>query len=131
MKLTDNNKCRLCQSHEESLMHLFFFCDKTKDFYVKLIKWVDINIKFKLPFDPLTVIMGYMINNQHFEAANTLLLVVKKYICSCAYSGGLPNIPEFKSHFRTVFIEQQMIARLNNKFEDFSKKLGRWRPLIS
>ena len=29
MKLTDNNKCRLCRSQKESLSHLSFFCDKT------------------------------------------------------------------------------------------------------
>ena len=93
-------------------------------------KWVDAKIKFKLPFNALTVLMGYMIHNQHFEAANTLILVMKKYIFTCAYSDSLPNIPEFKSYCRSVFIEQQMIARINDKLDEFNKKLGRWRLLF-
>ena len=109
---------------------LFFFCDKTKAFYIHLRNWVDAKIKFKLPFNALTVLMGYMIHDQHFEAANTLILVMKKYIFTCAYSDSLPNIPEFKYYCRSVFIEQQMIARINDKLDEFNKKLGRWRLLF-
>ena len=74
--------------------------------------------------------MGYLIHNQHFEAVNTLFLVAKKYLFGCAYSGVLPNIPEFKYHFQSIFNEQQMLTRLNNKFEEFNKNLSRCRPLF-
>ena len=92
MQLAKSDQCRFCQSHEESLTHLFFLCEKTKFFYKDLSKFIENKIKFKIPLDILTVIMGYLIHNQHFEAVNTLFLVAKKYLFGCAYSGVLPNI---------------------------------------
>ena len=99
-------------------------------FYKDLSKFIENKIKFKIPFDILTVIMGYLIHNLHFEAVNTLFLVAKKYLLGYAYSGVLPNIHEFKYYFQSIFNEQQMLTGINNKFEEFNKNLGRWRPLF-
>ena len=129
-KQIENSKCRLCKSQEESLIHLFYNCDVTKQFYNLLVQWVEDKIKFKVPVNPLNIILGYLIRNQHFVPANTLYLVAKKYIFSCAYTGRLPNIPEFRSHFRSLFNEQQMLAKLENASNDFENQLGRWRSLF-
>ena len=51
-----SDQCRLCQSHEESLTHLLFLCEKTKK---NLSKFIKNKIKFKIPLDILTVITGY------------------------------------------------------------------------
>ena len=130
MQLAKSDQCRFCQSHKESLTHLFFLCEKTKSFYKDLSKFIENKLKFKIPLDILTVTLGYLIHNQHFEAVNTLFLLAKNYLFSCAYSGVLPNISEFKYYFQFIFNEQQKLARLNNKFEEFNKNLGRWRPLF-
>ena len=60
------------------MTHLFFLCEKTEFFYKDLSKFIENKIKFKIPLDILTVIMGYLIHNQHFEAVITLFLVAKK-----------------------------------------------------
>ena len=70
MQLAKSDQCRFCQSHEESLTH--FLCEKTIFFYKDLSKFIENKIKFKIPLDILTVIMGYLIHNQHFEAVNIL-----------------------------------------------------------
>ena len=98
---------------------------KQKKIYKDLIKFIENKIKFKIPLDISTVIIGYLIHIQNFEAFNALFLLAKKYLFGCAYSGVLPNIPEFKYYFQSIFKEQQMLTRLNNKFKEFNKNLGR------
>ena len=72
MELAKSDQYRFCQSDEESLTHLFFLCEKVNFFYKDLSKFIENKIKFKIPLIILTVIMEYLIHNQHFKAVSTL-----------------------------------------------------------
>ena len=130
MSQINSNKCRLCQIHEESLFHMFYDCDITKQFHNNLRKWIENKTKFKIPVDALTYILGYLTQNQYFVPVNTVLLLAKKYLFTCAYLKDQPNIHAFLAQFESVFKEQELLARINNRLEDFNNNLGRWRALF-
>ena len=70
-----------CNEKEETPLHLFHSCLKTKQLWKKLRKYFSkfINIPHSTP---QSSILGIFDNNQHSEAINHLLLIFKYYIYS-------------------------------------------------
>ena len=47
-KIDEFSTCRLCTNNEETILHLFYNCIKTKDFWGNVSNWM--KIKLKLPW---------------------------------------------------------------------------------
>ena len=80
-KKVDSPLCSYCNEEEETLLHLFHSCLKTKQLWNKLRQYFSqfINIPHSTP---QSSILGIFDNNQHSELINHLLLIFKFYIYS-------------------------------------------------
>ena len=77
----DSPLCSYCSEEEETLLHLFHSCLKSKQLWNKLRQYFSqfIYIPHSLP---QSSILGIFNNNQHSELINHLLLILKFYIYS-------------------------------------------------
>ena len=80
-KKVDSLLCSYCNEEEETPLHLFHSCLKTKQLWNKLRQYFSqfINIPHSTP---QSSILGIFDNNQHSELINNLLLIFKFYIYS-------------------------------------------------
>ena len=80
-KKVDSPLCSYCNEEEETPLHLFHSCLKTKQLWNKLRQYFSkfINIPHSTP---QSSILGIFDNNQHSELINHLLLIFEFYIYS-------------------------------------------------
>ena len=73
--------CSYCNEEEETLLHLFHSCIKTKKLWNKFRQYFSkfINIPHSTP---QSSILGIFDNNQHSDLINHLLLIFRFYIYS-------------------------------------------------
>ena len=84
LKLTNIEElstCRLCTNNEETILHLFYNCIKTKDFWENVSNWMRIKLKLTWFFDEEQVIFGYLSNDRNCDQIILLILCAKWYMC--------------------------------------------------
>ena len=83
-KKVDFPLCSYCDEEEETLLHLFHSCLKTKQLWNKLRQYFSqfINIPHSTPQSSMSSILGIFDNNQDSELISHLLLILKLYINS-------------------------------------------------
>ena len=117
----DSLLCSYCNEEEETLLHLFHSCLKTKQLWNKLIQYFS---KFIIiPHSTLqSSILGIFDNNQHSEL-NCLLLFVKFYIYSARNSK--------KLNFDNLMITIKKIKEIEKELTSFNKLelLKKWHPI--
>ena len=80
-KKVDSPLCSYCNEEEETPLHLFHSCLKTKQLWNRLRQYFSQFINIPLS-TPQSSILGIFDNNQHSELINHLLLIFKFYIYS-------------------------------------------------
>ena len=118
----DSPLCSYCNEEEETPLHLFHSCFKTKQLWNKLKQYFSqfINIPHS---SPQSSIVGIFENNQHSMLINHLLLIFKFYIYSARNTKQL-NFDNLKNIVKkTKELEKQVTS--SNKL----KLLKKWRPI--
>ena len=112
----DTNKCSFCGKERETLIHLFWFCEKTKSFWKSLEIWfhskgilpqhktINQLDAFGLDTDRESHILGFC------------KLTARYYIYLCKLKNNTPNIKAYKSQLREYkSIEKEVL--LNKVFD--------------
>ena len=121
-KKVDSPLCSYCNEEEETLLHLFHSCLKTKQLWNKLRQYFSqfINIPHSTP---LSSILGIFDNNKHSELINHLLLISKFYIYSARKTKQL-SFDNLKITIKRIKdIEKELTS--SNKL----KLLKKWHPI--
>ena len=121
MGKSDSDKCLLCQSSTESLVHLFSLCPKVAQIWQDLSNWIKERTNINIKFDSFKIIMGYLNRENFFLPINTIILVTKYYIYSNTRTKQCLNIADLQMKVKEVYNEQNLVAKLNcseNKFEE-------------
>ena len=121
-KKVDSPLCSYFNEEEETPLHLFHSCLKTKQLWKKLTQYFPkfINIPH---YSPQSSILGIFDNNQHSELINHLLLSLK----FCIYSAR--NTKQL--NFNNLMIAIKKIKEIENELTS-SKKiklLKKWYPI--
>ena len=74
--------------------------------------------------------MGHLNTDSNATAINTILLVAKKHIFTAAFKKTTPNIVSYRKALNKVYAEQELVAKLSNKQEQFNKHWLRFRLLM-
>ena len=121
-KKVDSPLCSYCNEEEETLLHLFHSCLKTKQLWNRLRQYFSQFINIPLS-TPQSSILGIFDNNQHSELINHLLLIFKFYIYSARNTKQL-SFDNLKITIKRIKeIEKELTS--SNKL----KLLKKWHPI--
>ena len=131
IKISDNNCCRLCNQSTESIVHLFSECIVSNALWNNLISWIETNITIKLNLDKKSKIIGYIQQDKFFSPFNFFLTLTRRYIFNCAKAEQNPNIYYLQNMIKSKYYEQEMLSKINNKFEKFKYNWLTWHTIFS
>ena len=126
VKLSDSPLCSMCNHSDETCIHLFATCEKVRCFWQNLQSIILQNTNFMLNIDTTNIIFGYHVHDKFQIPVNVIYMAAKKYIFQTSRHQKILNIQEFQKIAQQIFIEQECIAKLEFKHQQFLKK---WYPL--
>ena len=124
INIIDNNICSLCREYPETIKHLFFECEKAKQFWNLFKEWL--NSVASITVDVNNEKMILFSWHKKNSILNYLLVVAKYYIYKSKFAQGNISILGFKAILKKKFEEEKYIAKINDKYAKF---LGKWSSL--
>ena len=93
INLIDNNRCSLCSEYPETIRHLFFECEKAKQFWNSFNDFLHTHANIQIDIsNEKMVLFSWHKNN---SSLNYLLVVAKYYIYKTKFTGGNLSILGF------------------------------------
>uniref|UniRef100_A0A3P9JF49 Reverse transcriptase domain-containing protein n=1 Tax=Oryzias latipes TaxID=8090 RepID=A0A3P9JF49_ORYLA len=121
----DVESCIFCNSNEETLEHLFFSCDYSKEFWTQIRNWI--NLKLNIPPFGISDVMLFMenIDDSFSNFINIILLLGKYHIHCCKWRGSKPSFPGFINDFKLYY---SSLKRLQSSVgvKKISKQISLW-----
>ena len=114
-KLVDSPSCTFCNTSEESLEHLLFFCRITEFFWKEVLSWLAIlnNEIIIVDFSLIDVLFGKIDIDEDFIVINHILLLAKFNIYRSKLDSTKPSLEVFKAKLKgTLNIEFVRNAKL-------------------
>ena len=130
MKITDSSLCNLCNSTEETLVHLFCNCRIVKTLWDNLTSWIEHKINYTLTINKNTILLGFLIKNNHYKPVNAILTIAKAYIFRCSRQDRMPNILQLQINIKDHFFDQKTIAIINGKENEFNQTWRLWQTIF-
>ena len=125
MKIKADSICRLCNLHDETILHLFVQCPKITAVWPNLTTWIQNKINIPISFTPTLIILGYLDNSNYSKPLNTIILTSKSYIFWCCKNQVNPNPMELQKRIEQCYKEQ--INELKGMQEKFEKNWILWK----
>ena len=127
MKIVDSPICRLCNSNEETINHLFCDCDPVKQLWHDFQNWFLNVTNHVIVLNSKIIILGLLEKDMNYYSVNALILVTKSYIFYCAKNNIIPTFVHLYHRFITLIREQKALYKLQNKECLFTK---RWQSFL-
>lgn len=119
----DSDRCTFCLDEYETIEHLFFYCNITKAFWVKLASWYEAMTDTEINITNKCILLNTY--NEHVSKTSildTIVLMAKQYIYRCKIQDRHPNFYNFKDEMFYVCKMERRLACLNNRKKAFCKK---------
>ena len=119
MKITNSSFCVFCGTEEDSLIHMFWSCDKIQNFWEDYLHWLKNNFAHctQITLSGELIILGKKDNVYTDKIFDLLLLLAKNYIFVCKNKNVAPHIEAFiKIAKHRFFIERQINLFQAHKF---------------
>ena len=120
-KIKDSNLCTFCHSNVESLIHLYWFCNKVDNFWTEVEIWCN-NQDIRFEKRKEYVLYGQLNTD---TIVNLVLILGKQYIYWCRNNEQDLSLVQFKMFMWKYARIEYMIAKKNNKVFNFER---RWKP---
>ena len=91
-KMIETPLCAFCQKEDESLEHLLFHCNITKNFWLAFSSWISKQNIFMETLTLINVLFGVFNDNEDFAILNHLILIVKYFIFKCKLNKTKPTL---------------------------------------
>lgn len=72
--------CTFCNIQFETIEHLFFSCNITRNLYLQFSNWINENTNIEIIVEPCNFIFGVESSTNNNNALNNLILLCKKYV---------------------------------------------------
>ena len=113
--------CSFCNSHDETILHIFFECTVTQNLWKQLCLLLRHNLIFP-DLTPQSAIFGFLECNNNGIIMNHILLVFKLYVYKCRESGAV-NIQSLKSRISQIRNTEEIISKSSTqKHKKFRRK---------
>ena len=126
--LIDSPNCTFCKENVETLLHLFYECDQTKQFWTNVESFINTIYGLDLSLTKFSIAFGYNVFDPD-PFINYVIILGKKYIYRKRCSESRPNFHEFKGLVHFMFQVESHIAIAGGKLYNHNKKWGlyeRW-----
>ena len=119
IKIRNSNLCSFCGNEVETLKHLFISCELVDNIWTLLQQWIYEKCGFLLNYSKLELLFGKIGNI--FSAPNTIVILVKHYICRQRLKGELLIFESIKRTIYDYYIMERHIDTINNRLDIFRK----------
>ena len=117
--------CSFCQSQTESINHLFFLCNISRDFWKDVSDWLQEQLHIPINLENLDVIFGKNIKNEPL-VLNIIILLGKSHIYRQRCKQLCPRLQLFLIDLKFYYNIERYIYLRKNKMAFFEK---RWHSL--
>ena len=124
-------QCGLCKNENESLLHLFCQCHRTRQLWQEIYGGIRNVLNITIDLSNFDIIMGYHLKNQNYVPINFLIINTKAYIFWCSRHNRTPNIFTVQNRLNASFAEQKWISIKHHKTEIFEKEWHIWEDLFT
>ena len=121
----DKNTCTFCQKDEETLEHLFFYCDKTKRFWNEVTQNIlQTQGKFKIVLND--VMLG--ITKEKNVLSNEIIILAKQCIWESRYKQTEPSLQSLNRKLTEYYSYERNFYNKQNKTKECDEK---WETLVT
>ena len=130
MKIKQDSKCYYCQSHEETITHLFWTCNKIQVFLNDLLRWLK-NYDIYCEINVELFMFGLDRKNNISKPLSIILMYAKYYIYFTRCNQRILNLDVFKKKFLILYKTLKEISLHNNKLTEFDEEWTLYNPLLN
>ena len=129
LKLVESPLCSFCDKNEETLEHLFVFCEHSRAFWKEISSWLHECGIETLPdlTDQINIMFGLFDVDNHFMLLNHIMLIAKQTIFLCRQKSITPSFIIFLAHLKKIFRIEEYLAKEKKKL---NLHLMKWEKLL-
>ena len=129
-KIVDSPLCAFCNSENESLEHLLFFCKASEVFWKEVLSWLAIHKNELLNVSLTDVLFGKFDIDKDFMVVNHVLLLGKYFIYRCKLDNIKPSLAVFKAKLKATLNLEFYIARKKGTLAQHYRKWNIFIPVL-
>ena len=129
IKQTDS--CSFCEEQKETLVHLFWTCRYTQNFWKSMFEWMSQNFKDLENVSPSLSLCFGLIDDVKDLLFHHLLLIARHYIYTCRLGNKLPKLQVYIQVLMNSIEIEKHIAFHNNDSKVFVRKRSRFKNSLS
>ena len=128
MGIVDLPMCNFCGKSEESLEHLFIYCEISKNLWLLVTKCLkDYFINFH-SLNSIDITFGFF--RKDFLLLNHIIIICKQVIFQCRSLDIKPSLTLLKARLKNIFQVELLIAKNNKTLETHNKKWKKLLPVV-
>ena len=112
--IKDDAQCYYCQSSRETLLHLFFYCDKVQELWTDVELYIEQRFKVKVKINQQNMVTNRVVQKIS-SVINLICLITKQYIYRQRCMGGSLNFPMLKNQINMIENLEKYVATKNDK----------------
>ena len=128
MSLIADDLCTFCNNTAETILHLFWTCHISKEFFTQLLHYI--NTKCNTNFIEWTAKDILFGSNKLDKPMNTMLLLAKLFLYYSKLKKIRPNFDEFKKQLIGRYHSERFIAAQNFRLQTFEATWGKYKKLL-
>ena len=125
-KIISSKMCTFCKMEEETILHLFFYCEDVQELWRSVIEYViksfGVN-REEIKFEPKTVIMNQLVKGRK-NIVNFICLLTKQFIYRQRCGQKEIRFYPLLEHFKLIERTEKYIAVKNKKVKQHEYKWG-------
>ena len=121
MRIISNDECSFCNSHQETMGHVFFDCIYTQHFWTSFIHWWMEISQNEIYLDNQRIIFGIDTRNPD-TLLNLCVVLAKKVIYDSRFKNQKPNMTPFLKTIKFNYMFEKQIAIDANNLQKFKDK---------
>ena len=127
-KMKESDECSFCGEQRETYLHLFVFCDKVRDLWIKLERFLCGFRETEINFNSQNVIFNSLVEDDAEHVKNFICLVTKQFIYRQRCLHKTLNFKELKAYVLNIKSMEKYIAIKNNRI---SKHVKKWHGVTT
>ena len=125
-----SGKCNFCDEQPETIVHLFVECKIVRQFWFILKAIIELVLQTNFNVNPSCIILGSLATNNLSIPLNTIYLTAKMYIFKTSRKNGNLLLDGFCNYLKSVYQEQEYVAKLDFRQDKFNKAWGNFYNLF-
>ena len=123
-KMVNSPGCSFCNQADETLLHMFWDCPKTRNFWLHVQSWIHTNFTHcdNLTFTKEFIIFGSKINIATDRILDLFILMAKHHIFTAKIQGTTPHLNTLIMKTKSRFLAEKYYYTVNNLSSMFTSK---------